>query len=220
MQAIKGASLADTVFLRLEEDILSGRLKTGDILTELRLSEELKVSRTPIREALRRLEQEKLIRESGKGSVIIGVGIEDLKDIYEIRSRIEGLAAYRCARLATDEQLAQLAEIADLQEFYTLKENPDSMSLTDTEFHKKIYELCGSDILSAMLSELHKKVGRYRRLSFSNSGRAAVAEEEHRAILEAMRKRDCELAERLSVEHILNAEKSILESLSADGEAN
>lgn len=95
MQAIKGASLADTVFLRLEEDILSGRLKTGDILTELRLSEELKVSRTPIREALRRLEQEKLIRESGKGSVIIGVGIEDLKDIYEIRSRIEGLAAYR-----------------------------------------------------------------------------------------------------------------------------
>ena len=215
MEEIRSGSLADIVFDKLESDILSGKLPEGETLTEIRLSNELNVSRTPVREALRRLEQEKLIRESGKGAVVLGISVGDLKDIYEIRSRIEGLAAYRCATLATDAELAELADIVDLQEFYTMKSNPDSMSSTDTEFHKKIYEMCGSEILSSMLSELHKKVQRYRKLSFESGSRAAAAQKEHRMILGALMNRDPELAERLSVEHILNAEKNILHSLAA-----
>ena len=185
MEEIRSGSLADIVFDKLESDILSGKLPEGETLTEIRLSNELNVSRTPVREALRRLEQEKLIRESGKGAVVLGISVGDLKDIYEIRSRIEGLAAYRCATLATDAELAELAGIVDLQEFYTMKSNPDSMSSTDTEFHKRIYEMCGSEILSSMLSELHKKVQRYRKLSFESGSRAAAAQKEHRMILRA-----------------------------------
>ena len=90
----KTTSLADQVFDRLENDILFGVYPRGTVLTELRLVEELGVSRTPIREALRRLEQERLIEDSAKGSIVLGVTREDLLDILDIRQNVEGLAAY------------------------------------------------------------------------------------------------------------------------------
>ena len=93
MKNFKTVSLADQVFEKLEQDIITGVYARGEILTELRLVEQLGVSRTPIREALRRLEQERLIRETGKGSLVLGITVEDLIDIMEIRQRIEGLAA-------------------------------------------------------------------------------------------------------------------------------
>ena len=85
-------SRADIVFERLEEDILSGVYREGEYLTELRLCEILGVSRTPVREALSRLVQEGLVKETGKGAKVLGVSLDDLIDIYEIRYRIEGYA--------------------------------------------------------------------------------------------------------------------------------
>ena len=93
MTGFKTVSLADQVFEKLENDIITGVYPRGEILTELKLVEALGVSRTPIREALRRLEQERLIAESGKGSVVLGITQDDLLDIMDIRQRVEGLAA-------------------------------------------------------------------------------------------------------------------------------
>ena len=90
MAVLKSISLADQVFEKLESDIISGVYPRGEVLTELKLVEQLNVSRTPIREALRRLEQERLIRDSGKGSVVLGITLEDLEDIMDIRLRCEG----------------------------------------------------------------------------------------------------------------------------------
>ena len=104
-------SLADQIFERLETDILTGKYARGEILTELKLSEIMGVSRTPVREALRRLEQEHLIEDTNKGSVVLGITEEDLKDIYEIRMNIEGMAAYRAAERITDEQIKELKEL-------------------------------------------------------------------------------------------------------------
>ena len=84
MKNFKSVSLADQIFDRLENDIIQGTYAKGEILTELRLVEQLGVSRTPIREALRRLEQERLIKDSGKGSVVLGITLEDLEDIMNI----------------------------------------------------------------------------------------------------------------------------------------
>ena len=94
-------SLRGRVFHRIREDILSGKYTPGEILTELKLVADLGVSRTPIREALRRLEQEHIIEISQKGILIIGVSKKDLKDILEIRIRIEGLAAAEAAKNIT-----------------------------------------------------------------------------------------------------------------------
>lgn len=98
MKDFRTVTLADQVFERLESDIIQGVYPRGEVLTELKLVEQLNVSRTPIREALRRLEQEHLIADTGKGSVVLGITAEDLVDIMDIRCRIEGLASYYAAK--------------------------------------------------------------------------------------------------------------------------
>ena len=103
-------SLAEQVFDRLENEILSGKFPRGTILTEMNLVTELGVSRTPIREAIHRLEQEHIIETTTKGIVILGVTKKDLRDIFEIRLRIEGLASAEAAKRITPEELAELRE--------------------------------------------------------------------------------------------------------------
>ena len=108
----KTVSLADQVFEHIETDILSGKYQRGEILTESRLCAELGVSRTPIREALRRLEQEHLIEETGKGSVVVGITEKDLADIFMIREQLEGMVAALAAENRTEEQFRrQLFEV-------------------------------------------------------------------------------------------------------------
>ena len=107
----KTISLADQVFEHIENDILSGKYARGEIITEGKLSAELGVSRTPIREALRRLSQEHLIEESGKGSVVIGISEKDLDDIFLVRKQLECLAVSMAATNSTPEQLDELKEI-------------------------------------------------------------------------------------------------------------
>ena len=202
-------SMADAVFDRIEADILNGKLLPGDLLTELKLCEMLSVSRTPVREALNRLRQEGLIEESGKGAVVIGITERDLDDIYEIRLRVEGLATAMCADVITDSQLKQLEETVALQEFYTGRGEVDSIRNLDSEFHRQIYSYCGSRMLSDLLSDLHRKVQRFRRSSVEHPERARRAAREHGEILDALKNRDRERAERLAVAHIKNAWESI-----------
>ena len=140
----KMISIADQVFEKLEQDILSGVYERGIVLTELRLSEELGVSRTPIREALRRLEQERIIEPTSKGMKVLGITRADIADICEIRLRLEGLAARWAAERADEEGIQTLKEIVELQEFYTQKQDPESIKNADSRFHQTIYALCGS----------------------------------------------------------------------------
>ena len=208
----KSISMADIVFEKIEDAILSGEFSRGDLITELKLCELLEVSRTPVREALTRLKQEGLIKESGKGAVVIGVSEEDLYDIYEVRMRTEGLAAAKCAEVITEEQLKKLGETLELQEFYTAKNQPDSIKKLDSEFHEQIYSYCGSETLRTLLSELHRKVKRYRKTSVSNPDRALMAVKEHREIFEAISAHDAKRAEKLTEKHIKNARASIIKA--------
>ncbi len=202
-------SLADRVFEELEQDILSEKYPPGEILTEAKLSQRLNVSRTPVREAIRRLEQAGLLQESGKGMIVIGVTKEDLTDIYEIRRRLEGLAARRAAECKDERLLARLEEVVELQEFYTIKGDAAHIQSMDSRFHKAIYESCGS-ILRDTLSSLHHRIQRYRKDSVTDLERARNAASEHRAIFEAIRSGDSPLAERLTVTHICNAYENII----------
>lgn len=209
----KGPSMAEAVFTQIEEAILNGNLAIGELLTENKLCELLSVSRTPVREALNRLRQEGLIEETGKGAVVIGITEKDLDDIYEVRLRVEGLASAMCADSITDEQLEELEEIVALQEFYTSRGQADSIKNLDSRFHERIYSYCGSKILSSLLSDLHRKVQRFRRASVEDPTRAHAAVAEHREILKALRAHDRALAERLAVEHIRNARASIVKKI-------
>ncbi len=205
----KSISLAEQVFDRLETDILSGKYQPGEVLTELKLVGDLGVSRTPIREALRRLEQEHIIEITPKGILVLGVSQKDLEDILEIRTRIEGLAAYMAALNITDEQLAELREIVELQEFYVPKHDADRINVMDSKFHRLIYRFSGSVPLYDTLMPLHKKVLKYRKASVENEVRSSYSSQEHRAILEAIANHDAPLAEKYMMEHIANAKEFI-----------
>lgn len=202
----KTISLADQVFEHLESDILSGKYSRGEILTESRLSAELGVSRTPIREALRRLEQEHIIEETGKGSVVIGITDKDLEDIYLIRIQLEGMVASLAAKNCDDnEKLNKLKEALELQEFYLNKKDADQIKHMDNRFHNRLYELSGSMVFYDTLLPLHKKVQKYRKASVESNSRASASVEEHRKIFEAVKNGDSDLAFKYASEHAQNA---------------
>lgn len=206
----KTISLAEQVFERLENDILTGKYQRGETLTELKLVTDLGVSRTPVREALHRLEQEHIIEITPKGILILGVTEQDLKDIFAIRLRIEGLASAFAAENMNAEQLAELKEALELQEFYVSKRDPEHIKKMDSRFHQLIYRYCGSAVLNDTLLPLHKKVQKYRRASVENNSRAQDSAHEHRAIFEAIEAKNAELAEKCTTEHIANAANHIL----------
>ena len=206
----KTISLAEQVFERLESEILTGKYPRGEVLTELRLVSDLGVSRTPVREALHRLEQEHIIEMTSRGIVILGVTEQDLADIFAVRLQIEGMASYHAAVKISEEELNELRETLELQEFYVTKRDPDRIKTMDSKFHQLIYRFCGSTVLFDTLMPLHKKVQKYRRASVENNDRAQQSAKEHRAIYEAIAAKDAEKASQYTVEHIANASKHIL----------
>ena len=206
----KTISLAEQVLERLENDILTGKYQRGEVLTELKLVSDLGVSRTPVREALHRLEQEHIIEITQKGILVLGVTEQDLKDIFAIRLRIEGMASAFAVENMTPEQLNELKETLELQEFYVGKQDPERIKTMDSKFHQLIYRYCGSAVLNDTLMPLHKKVQKYRRASVENNSRAQQSAREHRAIFEAIEARNAELAEKYTTEHIANAANHIL----------
>ena len=217
MAEFKSISLATQVFEKLEEDIITGVYPRGEILTELKLVEQLGVSRTPIREALRRLEQERLIEESGKGSVVLGITLEDLADLMDIRERVEGLAAYHAAGNLTDQSAEELRHIIQLQDFYYERQDIENLRKMDDKFHKVIYDLAGRPVLRDTLIPLHRKCQRYRRISIEDGERLGKSIREHKAICNAILSGNGELASELIAGHIRCAKKNMMERCELNG---
>ncbi len=213
MRDYRATSLADQVFDKLENDIIFGVYPRGEILTELKLVEQLGVSRTPIREALRRLESERLIADTGKGSVVLGITEDDLIDILDIRVHVEALASYYAASNLTDEGRKTLTHIVDLQEFYFNKWDPEQLRHMDDEFHDTICRLSGRTVITDTLLPLHRKTRRFRRIAMDDKARAACTLKEHHAIYEAIISGDADLAAKLTSEHISKAKEHMLKEL-------
>lgn len=207
---IKQASLSEQVFEEIQNSILNGELKPGDPLPEIKISEELGVSRTPVREALRKLELEGLVKTiPNRGTLVVGISEKDIEDIYIIREYIEGLAAKWAAKYMTGEQLEEMQGIVELQEFYANKNDYFQVWQLDSRFHYKLYQASGSRVLKQTLTSMHHYIQRARELSVSREGRAVTSVQEHKNILDAIAKRDGELAEKLAVEHIFKAHRNI-----------
>lgn len=138
-------SLSSRVFHTIRENILSGKYATEEELKEKTIGEELGVSRTPVREALRQLELEGLVTIiPNKGAYVVGISQKDIRDIYEIRTRLEGLCARWAACYITKEQLDELEENIYLSDFHTSKGNYDQVVELDNRFHELLYQASGS----------------------------------------------------------------------------
>lgn len=216
MSEHKSISIADQIFEQLERDILTGKYQRGELLSETRLASELGVSRTPIREAIRRLEQEHILDESSRGAVVVGISKDDMYDMYEIRIQLEGIAAERAASHISDDELNKMREILDLQRYYIEKsgadgtDNSDQIKNLDSQFHALLYMSCGSKAYRDTLLPMHKKMTKFRKASVRKNSRAIESLSEHEAIYSALAKRDGKLAAELTTQHVINARDSIM----------
>lgn len=204
-------SVSDIIFKSIESDILSGVYKSGDVLSENKLANRYEVSRTPVREAIKKLEQEGLIEYSGTKTVkVLGITKNDVLDIYRIRLSIEADAVIKASENMSEDDFVELFKIVDLQEFYVNKYDAENLNMEDSIFHHRIFELANSNIYYTILTELHKKIRQYRMISQSKGIRGKQSVNEHRAILEAMKVKDEDLIRKLTNEHILNAKNNII----------
>ena len=199
-------SLRGRDFNKLREDILSGKYQDHEELKEVAIGEELGVSRTPVREAFRQLELEGLIQiVPNKGAYVTGITAKDVKDIYMIRSSLEGM----CARLATEniteEQLEELEENVYLASFHASKGHMEQMTELDNRFHHILYEACDSKMLEKLLQDFHQYVMRIRKKTLSTKERGIASNEEHRQIMEAIKAKNPDEAQRLANMHMNNA---------------
>ena len=199
------SSLSAKVFHSIREDILNGKYQANEELKEKNIGEELGVSRTPVREALRQLELEGLVHIiPNKGAFVENVTLKDIKDIYEIRTLLEGLCARWAAANITKEQLEELEETVFLSDFHYSKENWDQILVLDNRFHEIVYEACGSKELTRVLRDYHHYLQRIRRITLEQKERARASTDEHRAIAEALKARDAATAEECAKLHIKN----------------
>ncbi len=201
----KNTSLANQVFALIEKNILTGVYPAGELITEPKLSNELGVSRTPVREALTRLEAERLIKQTASGMLVLGISSKDVDEMYAVKKAIEPYATVLAIQHMTEEDIARLKEIIEEQEFYVTKSNAEKIKDLDTEFHDVIYEASGSPTFASILSPLHHKLMRFRKVSLQFSDRSTQSVEEHKKIFAAIEAKDEDAAKALMLEHINNA---------------
>ena len=211
--------LRELVFEALREAIISGQLRPGQRLMEVQLAEELGVSRTPVREAIRKLELEGLVLMiPRRGAYVAKISMKDIADVFEIRAALEGLAAELAARRSTPEEIESLER--SLVKIRECADNGDIQACIelDTIFHEQLMSASHNDRLVQIIANLREQIQRFRSTSLAHPGRMKLAWEEHKIIVEAIAQGDTELARRLAYEHIENAENSLMEVISEQQE--
>ena len=206
--------LRELVFTTLRQAILKGELQPGERLMEIQLAEKMGVSRTPIREAIRKLAAEGLVTMiPRKGAIVAGISEKMLKDVLRVRMTLEKMA-YECAfENITDEAIASLR--AAEADFEAAVESGDLVSIAeaDEKFHFIIYDAAGNDKLLEILTNLKENMYRYRMEYAKNRAVRSELIEDHRAIVETLAERDAENGLKLVEKHIGNQETAVLAKL-------
>lgn len=180
-------SLGSKIFILLRDRILNESYKCGDKLNELTLAKELKISRTPIREALKQLELEGLVESiPNKGVYVKGFSPRDIDDMFEIRLSLEGLAVSFAIDRMDEVHLAKIKEVFELLEFYTTKGDFDKVNDFNILFHESIYQATQSTYFEQILKDIHYYVSVTSRHSIARPELLESSLAEHRAILEAI----------------------------------
>ena len=204
-------TVAEDIYNKIEELILSGNLKKGEIISENMFSNMFNVSRTPVREAVKRLEQENLVGyDFHKNLTVLGVSKQDIIDIYDIRLKLEPYAVSLACENATNEEANELVELIELQNYYATHGKIEEVKKIDGEFHAKLFKLSGSKIYGEILTNLHRKLKRYRKGSIERENRLLTAVDEHMQIAKAFVNKDIETIVNLTKSHIENARNNIL----------
>lgn len=210
----KAVSLANQVYELLLNDILTGKYKKGEIITEGGLSKTMGVSRTPIREALLRLSQERLIKEKSMGSEVLGISKEDVEDMLNVKRLLEPKIAYGLVKNLSVQGLEKLGEIVDQQEYYTFKKDYEKVMFLDTEFHTVLYGESGSTVYSQILEQTHRKLLKVRLVSLKDKDRINESTQEHRVLYDILKTKDAGKIRAQLMKHLENSRENIMKGIS------
>ena len=208
--------LREIVCESLRTAIIGGVLKPGERLMEIQLADELGVSRTPIREAIRKLEQEGFIDMlPRRGAYVANISIKDVIDVYEIRIALDVLAAGLAAERITGEELSLLRQRLGIIKEVVEHDDMEKIGEYDWAFHEVLYKASKNERLVGIINNLRDQLTRLRVTSMNYQDRIQDTMLEHELLVESIANREPELAKRRAFEHMRNAEKTLLEAIEA-----
>jgi len=214
--------LSKKVYRVLKARIIKGGLSQDGKLFEAKIAKRLGVSRTPVREAIKELAAEGLVKMTpNQGVVVINVSIEDLQEVLQIRRALEGLATSMAAEKIHPEEIAKLEGIIQKMRMIVSKPNPDVVAYSElnAQLHNLILKVCGNKQLMKICNNLSSSDHRFRIRSLRNNPeRLKYSLQEHQSIVDVLKEKDSKQAERLSKKHINNVLKNILENESKEKE--
>lgn len=206
--------LREVIFNTLREAIIVGELKPGERLMEVQLADKMGVSRTPVREAIRKLELEGLVEMlPRKGAHVADLSVKDIMDVLEVRATLDGLASSLSASRITDDEIKELRH--HLSQFinYVEKDNLQGSIKKDVEFHDIIYCSSRNDKLIQISNNLREQIQRFRVIYIKDHGSSRELIKEHTEICDAISRRDPVAAMELAQKHIKNQEETIISSI-------
>lgn len=207
-------SMSEKVYIKIKNDILDNKLKPGEKLIEENLAEELNVSRTPVREALKQLDQDGLITYyPRRGSVVSQISIKDAQELYEVREALEGLAIKLICLNIDTQSLKILEDLVASMEEATLRNDYEKVKLLHSQWTEAILSLTKNDLLKSYLMSVTKNLGRLRKISLYEPEQSIDAYKETKDILRAIINNDSDESERLARLHVRNARKRFEKNL-------
>lgn len=208
--------LRDVVYDTLRKAILRGNLKPGERLMEIALSEKLGVSRTPIREAMRKLEQDGLVTmEPRKGAQVANITVKDLNDVLEVRIALENLAIEKACERLNDDYLQELNAALESFRAKVTVGSLEELAEADEDFHDIIFRAADNQRLLQTLNHLREQIYRYRIEYLKDEETRSQLVEEHEQMLLAIQNHNVTRAQELSFAHLENQRKAILKSISS-----
>ena len=209
--------LRDVVFNTLRQAILKGELNPGERLMEIALAEKLGVSRTPIREAMRKLELEGLVvMIPRRGAQVANITEKDLNDVLEVRIALENVAIEKACTRMSEEDMGRLWLAAKEFERTMAEGNLVRLAEADVEFHEIIYRASDNKRLNQVLNNLREQIYRYRVEYLKEEETRNVLVKEHEELTKAIRERDVKKAQEISFRHIENQRRAIIQSIEAE----
>jgi len=207
-------SLGQHVFENLKQAIIRGDVTPGKRLVETRIADALGISRTPVREAIHKLEREGLLEKLPRGGFsVMGATREDIKETFGIRSVLESYAARLAAMNHKESELDPLEEKISEYQIYLDQGHLEELPRVNTEFHDLLYALSRSPRLIKMINDLKDQIYRFRRILLNLERMASTSNQDHRKMMGAMRRRDAVRVEKLVREHILRGQRVVLKEL-------
>jgi phosphonate utilization transcriptional regulator len=205
---LQSSSLANVVQQEIERAILAGEYAPGDKLIEATLATRMGVSRGPVREAFRMLEEAGLVRtEKNRGVFVRDIPIDEAVEIFDLRAAMDELVGRQLAANITTTQLKEIRALVDAMEKAVKAQDAREYHLLNLKFHDRLVEMAGNRKLTTIYRKLIKELSLFRRLNLADSWLMPISASEHRQIVKAIAAGDAEAAGRAMFQHVMDSKE-------------